>query len=372
MRFPALSSNVLLAGSLAVSQSFQGVITARASRPWSLGGSFELSSSSQGIEIANDGNVIWSASLPFISASGGSDVFVGSSGAFDITEVDEDQCQSQSISSIDSVAWDGTIAGSAVQIGGSLLDCGGENAPYTLTFWVPTDLPDRIAFYLDISPLDSTTATPLKKLYFSFASNAGEDFYGLGAQASFGTLKGQSIPIFSREQGVGRGDEPVTDYENENGTFSGGDRFTTYTAIPSYISTDGNVFYLSEKSTGYANFDFRDPGSVSVRYDSLSVDGMFTRTANMFDAVEKLTDYTGRMPSLPDWVDNGAILGIQGGQDKVNGIVEQGLGLGCPIAGVWLQDWCGTHSQEGPYINISRLWWNWEVSRSSSWNQGHC
>lgn len=54
--------------------------------------------------------------------------------------------------------------------------------------------------------------------------------------------------------------------------------------------------------------------------------------------------------------------GIQGGQDKVNQIVEQGLSkdVKAPIAGVWLQDWCGTHSQVGNYVNISRLWWNWE------------
>jgi alpha-glucosidase (family GH31 glycosyl hydrolase) len=62
----------------------------------------------------------------------------------------------------------------------------------------------------------------------------------------------------------------------------------------------------------------------------------------MFDAVEKLTAATGRQPTIPDWAHEGAILGIQGGQDKVNSIVEQGLNLSCPIAAVWLQDWVGT------------------------------
>lgn len=115
--------------------------------------------------------------------------------------------------------------------------------------------------------------------------------------------------------------------------------FTTYTAIPQYISTDGRVFYLSEKSTGYANFDFTAADAVTVRYDSLSVDGQIMRADDMFGAVEMLTAYTGHMPALPDWVHEGAILGIQGGQTKVNRIVEQGLDLNCPIAGVWLQDW---------------------------------
>jgi hypothetical protein len=358
----ATSMNVLVAAIVVASRpSHQSVIPTRSNGPWELGSGFELTSSSKGIQVTHQGQSIWSASLPFISASAGNDSVIESSGAFNITNVDIGICQEQSIKIIQTIPWGGTATGSAVQVSGDLLDCGGADAPYMATFWVPKNLTDRVAFYLDVLSPTSLT-TPLKKLYLRFDSDAGEDFYGLGAQASFGTLKGQKIPIFSREQGVGRGDQPVTGYENENGTFSGGNRFTTYTAIPSYVSTDGNVFYLSEKSTAYADFDFRDPSLVSVRYDSLGVDGMFTRVNDMFEAVEKLTDYTGRMPALPSWVDSGAILGIQGGQEKVNRIVEQGLGLDCPIAAVWLQDWCGTHSQEGPYINISRLWWNWEVS----------
>ena len=324
--------------SLAIVPTHQNVVYAPSTSTWDLGNGFELRRQENGIDIAHDRSSIWRATSPFISASAGNDSVVGSSGAFKITGVDADQCQDQTITDVQEVPWEDTASGNATRVSGSLLDCGANSAPYTLTFWVPSTLTDRVAFFLEISRFPDR-AQPLKKLYLRFASNAQEDFYGLGAQASFASLKGQRVPIFSREQGVGRGDEPLTSYENENGTFSGGNRFTTYTAIPSYVSTDGNVFYLSEKSTGYANFDFRDPELVSVRYDSLSVDGMLMRAANMFDAVEMLTDYTGRMPALPTWVDEGAILGIQGGQAKVNRIVEQGLDLNCPIAAVWLQDW---------------------------------
>lgn len=326
-----------------------------------LGNGFSVAYAGGQLTVEQDGIAIWTsiADKPFISASAGNDSVLGSNGAFNITQVDSRRCSDQTVSSVTGVPWDGTVTGSAVQIAGDLTSCGSATSPYTLTFWVPNDLPDRVAFYLDISP-SSDSESPLKKLYISFASHTDEDFYGLGGQASFASLKGQSIPVFSREQGVGRGDEPITGIENANGSFSGGDRFTTYTAIPSYVSTDGNVFYLSENSTGYANFDFSASEVVTVRYDSLSVDGAFMRAKDMFGAVEMLTAYTGRQPHLPEWADTGAILGIQGGQNKVNSIVEQGLNISCPIAGVWLQDWVGTHSQEGPYLNISRLWWNWE------------
>lgn len=327
--------------------------------PLTLGNDYHVTRTEGDLAITNGNDTIWStvSGLQFVSASAGNDSVIGSSGNFNITEVDVDECKSQSITSLQQVPWDGTVTGSAVQVSGNLFECGTGSAQYSLTFWLPSGLPDRVAFYLAITC--STTARPLKKLYFRYASHAGEDFYGLGAQASFASLKNQSVPILSREGGVGRGDQPITAIENANGSFAGGNHFTTYTAIPSYISTDGNVFYLSSKSTGYTNFDFTVPDAVTVRYDSLSVDGAFTQAENMLDAVGRLTAATGRMPALPKWVDTGAILGIQGGQDKVNRIVQQGLNLSCPIAGVWLQDWVGTHSQAGPYLNVSRLWWNW-------------
>ncbi|KAF2211633.1 glycoside hydrolase family 31 protein [Cercospora zeae-maydis SCOH1-5] len=326
---------------------------------WELGSGFVLSREHGRLGIATEKFDIWNTATdqPFIKASAGNDSVTGSNGAFNITEIDIDTTNGQDVADIQLVDWDGTATGKAARISGQLTYNGQVSAAYELHFWVPNDLSDRVAFYLDIT---SSSKDPLKKLYFTFTSHAGEDFYGLGGQASFASLKGQSIPVITREQGVGRGDEPITSLENANNSIAGGSFYTTYTSVPSYISTDGKVFYLSEKSTGYSNFDFTQPESVTIRYDSLSVDGAFTRTDNLFDAIEALTAYTGRQPALPKWVDDGAILGIQGGQDKVNKIVEQGLQLGAPIAAVWLQDWVGTHSQVGPYLNISRLWWNWE------------
>ena len=344
-----------------LSVSSQHVLTGQEDSSWSLGGGFALTRDSDHFEITQGNCSIWAtvSGKPFVSASAGNDSVVGSNGAFNITQVDIDECNGQNISSVQYVSWNTSPTGRATEISGHLLGCGNDSAAYTLTFWVPDDLTDRVAFYLSVSPT-TNLEQPLKKLYFRFASDAGEDIYGLGAQASFASLKNQSVPIFSREQGTGRGDQPITAIENANGTFAGGNRFTTYTAIPSYITTDSRVFYLSEKSIGYANFDFTDPDAVMVRYNSLSVDGAIAMGNDMFEAVEKLTAATGRMPALPKWVDDGAILGIQGGQAEVDEIVQQGLNLSCPIAAVWLQDWVGTHSQAGPYINVSRLWWNWE------------
>lgn len=333
-------------------------------KTWNLGNGFDLvwQSDEACLSVLQHDKPIL-ASVPghsFLGASSGKDSFVESSGNFNITNVDHARCQSQNVTDISYSPRPDSINGRDVALEGYLLRCGEHDLWYTMRFWVPSDFADRIAFDIAVEP--DHDGIRMERVYLRFASEALEDFYGLGAQASFASMKNQTIPIFSREQGVGRGDEPVTSVEDSQGFFSGGDRFTTYTAIPQFVSTAGRVFHLRETDTAYTVFDFTDPGAVTVRYNALTVGGQLMQAPNMLDAITMLTDYTGRMPALPEWVDHGAILGIQGGESKVDRIVNEGLRKDCPIVGVWLQDWSGTHVQPAPYgnVNISRLWWNWE------------
>ncbi|KAJ6134739.1 hypothetical protein N7523_001061 [Penicillium sp. IBT 18751x] len=328
--------------------------------PWDLGNGFNLvvDERTNHLSIARSGRTIWETipGQPFLSASAGKDQVVASSGNFNITEIDRSKCTGQRISQVTQRAHDNVAV-----VRGILTGCGNGTTLFSLSLGVPAELPDRIAFHIDLSPGSSSSDTATK-LFFTYSSSPTEDFYGLGSQASFASFKNQSVPIFSREQGVGRGDQPTTRLENEDSYFAGGDHFTTYSATPQYITSESRVFHLSQDSTGYANFDFRNPRAVTVRYDALKVDGYFMQGSSMLDGISMLTKYTGKMPALPQWVDTGAVLGIQGGQEKVNRIVASGLQQDCPIAAVWLQDWSGTHSQSASYmtLNISRLWWNWE------------
>ncbi|UNI24627.1 hypothetical protein JDV02_010361 [Purpureocillium takamizusanense] len=346
---------------------------------WGLGNDFTLSWSggnSQEVVIQQNDTPIWSTSKDhgFVSASSGDDVFAGESGNFKITQVDDDKCDGLDVTELSYVPWNNSLTCHSVAVRGQLLDCGGSGdgsgdgsvgGNFSAYFWVPQDLPDRVAFQVDVHRATSSGASPslpFTKTYLSFRSHADEDFYGLGAQASFASLKNRSVPVFSREQGVGRGDEPTTQIQDIVGFFAGGDRFTTYTAIPQYVSTDGKALYLKGGRTAYASFDFTRADAVTVRYSGRSVSGQFLLAAGgMLDAVGKTTDYAGKMRSLPRWVDDGAIMGIQGGEAKVERIIKEARDADCPVVGVWLQDWTGTRLQSTPTgINISRLWWNWE------------
>ena len=72
------------------------------------------------------------------------------------------------------------------------------------------------------------------------------------------------------------------------------------------------------------------------------------------------------MKPLPQWVSNGAVLGLQGGtkvvRETLRQVEEEWGGNHSNVAAVWLQDWTGQRQFSGKN-DIPRvgLWWNWEV-----------
>jgi sulfoquinovosidase len=50
------------------------------------------------------------------------------------------------------------------------------------------------------------------------------------------------------------------------------------------------------------------------------------------------------MKALPEWILSGAVVGLQGGQEIINSTYNKMKDAGLPMAGIWMQDWVGTHS----------------------------
>lgn len=48
------------------------------------------------------------------------------------------------------------------------------------------------------------------RIRITYSSEKSERFYGFGEQFSFMDFKGRRVPIFVQEQGIGRGDQPIT------------------------------------------------------------------------------------------------------------------------------------------------------------------
>lgn len=73
------------------------------------------------------------------------------------------------------------------------------------------------------------------------------------------------------------------------------------------------------------------------------------------------------MQPLPDWVSNGAIVSLQGGQDEIDEKYNYLKEHSVPLAGVWMQDWVGL----GSFPEGDRLLWNWQLDKQHypRWNE---
>lgn len=184
-----------------------------------------------------------------------------------------------------------------------------------------------------------------------------EKIYGCGEQLSYFNLRGKNFPIWTSEPGVGRNKNTYTTWQADVKDKAGGDYYTTNYPQPTFISTE--KYYCHLESTAYLDFNFKNDEFHELEVWQMPEYLIFETGDNYLNLLEKLTDFLGRQPELPDWVYNGIILGIQGGTefvlDKKDELKEKGLKL----SALWCQDWQGVkHTSFG-----KRLSWNWE------WNQ---
>jgi alpha-glucosidase len=178
-------------------------------------------------------------------------------------------------------------------------------------------------------------------------------------------MKGREVPIWVSEQGVGRGEQPLTFLADLTNGGAGGNAFTTYAPMPICMTSDLRGFLL--ENTCFSRFDLRDAHRMTIT--------VFDNTLNahiyLGDSPAKLihiqTGLSGRMSRLPGWVHAGAIIGMQGGTAKVREIYAKLREKQVPVAAFWLQDWVGQRRTSFG----KQLWWNWELDheRYPGWQE---
>ncbi len=205
---------------------------------------------------------------------------------------------------------------------------------------------------LDVfSATESQHLARLNKVKFRFTTTIDEHPYGFGEQFSNLSCKGKLIPVFTEEQGIGRGDAGISGFTKMVG--AGGSEFSTYCGMPYFITNKNRAFLFNEKVRSI--FDFTND-TLAEFSGHLSSFGFIIFTGSSPKAVlENFTAETGRMPELPDWA-YGTWLGLQGGKAKCLQIVEDALKAGNPISALWIQDWEGRRKTRFG----SQLFWNWQ------------
>jgi len=202
------------------------------------------------------------------------------------------------------------------------------------------------------------------RLRLRYACLADERFFGFGEQFTHLDLKGRQLDILSQEPGIGRGVQPLTWVMN---TFfgAGGDDTRSNAPVPHYVTSHCRSLCLENHAL--SRFDLRAAEQVNVEVWSDSVCARIFNGETPAALVEAYTKLSGTMAPLPTWMHQGAIIGMQGGTDKVRQMVEKLSAADAPIAALWLQDWVGARKTSVG----SQLWWNWELDpiRYPGWDE---
>ena len=229
----------------------------------------------------------------------------------------------------------------------------GEGAP-------DASVPPPVPFSPDASDEDASTPTPQptpahRRISWGFQCTPDDHFAGFGAQTWGVNARGETIPIWVQEEGVGK---DLTTDDPTGAWFLVGRRHSAYMPIPEFLSRRGfivvadnawrSTFALCSEQANVGRMELELPVTVNIFYGP-----------DPHDAIGRATNHFGR-PRVPPafafapW--NDAIFGSA----NVLNVAAALRDAGAPSSVIWTEDWRGATFQGNNYV----LDEEWDVDRT--------
>jgi alpha-glucosidase len=199
---------------------------------------------------------------------------------------------------------------------------------------------------------------PLDRIRLRLASVADEAFFGFGQQLTFMNQKGHRLPILVQEHGVGRGRPIVTRLVDTFANGGGGNPYATEAPAPHFLSSRLRSLFL--ENLEYSEFDLRAADRLEIKLWSGTMTGRILYGETPLDLIAAYSDYAGRVRALPDWIHEGVVVAVQGGQQRVEAKLAELRRAAVPLAALWIQDWTGVRTTSAG----EQLWWDWRLDEN--------
>ncbi|WP_086607116.1 alpha-glucosidase [Erythrobacter donghaensis] len=205
----------------------------------------------------------------------------------------------------------------------------------------------------DASRLTLVAPTGHDRVTIDFDLAPDDVLWGGGEQMSYLVLNGRNFPMWTSEPGVGREPgTPLTDQASADGSFAGGDYWTTNYPEPTVLCSAG--WAISLANAEYVELDAREAGRLRVHVWSHEARIDLFEGAPA-DLTRQLGARFGSRPALPEWALGGAIVGFKQGEASFERL-EALIDAGAAVAGLWCEDWVGIRETSFG----RRLFWDWQ------------
>ena len=192
------------------------------------------------------------------------------------------------------------------------------------------------------------------RMQIDFVAEPDEHVWGGGEQMSYLALNGRRFPMWTSEPGVGREPgTPLTDLVSSDGSFAGGDYWTTNYPEPTFLSSRGYSAQILGGSYSELNFTDGTRHRLSMWHGNAVIE--LHRADTPAELVQKLPHPSWKKQALPEWAIGGAIVGLKDGANSFARL-EKIIAAGAAVSGLWCEDWVGIRQTSFG----RRLFWDWQ------------